>query len=124
VPREATGLTERSKAFFLLNRHRLGTVVAASMGDFERPGRAGVAAGRGDAALAARLDGARDAVHARARRRMPPAHPMGYARTAAAVRAALEVASRTRRAGGRDRRQAGQRQPLPRPAAMVRPRRL
>jgi hypothetical protein len=34
-PPEGAGLTERSKAFFLLNRHRLSTVVAASMGDFE-----------------------------------------------------------------------------------------
>jgi hypothetical protein len=29
-PPEGAGLTERSKAFFLLNRHRLSTVVAAS----------------------------------------------------------------------------------------------
>jgi hypothetical protein len=40
-PPEGAGLTERSKAFFLLNRHRLGAVVAASMGDFERRGREG-----------------------------------------------------------------------------------
>jgi hypothetical protein len=33
-PEEGAGVTERSKAFFLLNRHRLGVVVAASMGDF------------------------------------------------------------------------------------------
>ena len=40
-PCEGAGVTERSKAFFLLNRHRLGTVVAASMGDFEDRGRGG-----------------------------------------------------------------------------------
>ena len=40
-PPEGAGLTERSKAFFLLNRHRLGTVIAASMGDFEGRGRGG-----------------------------------------------------------------------------------
>jgi hypothetical protein len=40
-PPEGAGLTERSKAFFLLNRHRLGAVLAASMGDFERRGREG-----------------------------------------------------------------------------------
>ena len=42
-PPEGAGLTERSKAFFLLNRHRLGAVLAASMGDFERRGRGGPA---------------------------------------------------------------------------------
>jgi hypothetical protein len=40
-PPSGAGLTERSKAFFLLNRHRLGAVGAASMGDFERRGREG-----------------------------------------------------------------------------------
>ena len=40
-PCEGAGVTERSKAFFLLNRHRLGAVVAASMGDFEGRGRGG-----------------------------------------------------------------------------------
>jgi hypothetical protein len=40
-PPEGAGVTERSKAFFLLNRHRLGAVLAASMGDFERRGREG-----------------------------------------------------------------------------------
>jgi hypothetical protein len=40
-PSAGAGLTERSKAFFLLNRHRLGAVVAASMGDFEGRGRDG-----------------------------------------------------------------------------------
>ena len=34
-PPEGAGVTERSKAFFLLNRHRLGTIVAAGMRDFE-----------------------------------------------------------------------------------------
>jgi hypothetical protein len=40
-PAEGAGVTERSKAFFLLNRHRLGAVVAASMADFDVRGRAG-----------------------------------------------------------------------------------
>jgi hypothetical protein len=40
-PPECAGLTERSKAFFLLNRHRLGAIVAASLADFERRGREG-----------------------------------------------------------------------------------
>jgi hypothetical protein len=40
-PCEGAGVTERSKAFFLLNRHRLGKVIAASMGDFEGRGREG-----------------------------------------------------------------------------------
>jgi hypothetical protein len=40
-PAEGAGVTERSKAFFLLNRHRLGVVVAASMADFDGRGRAG-----------------------------------------------------------------------------------
>ena len=40
-PAEGAGVTERNKAFFLLNRHRLGTVIAASMGDYERRGRVG-----------------------------------------------------------------------------------
>jgi hypothetical protein len=40
-PRECAGLTERSKAFFLLNRHRFGAIVAASMADFECRGREG-----------------------------------------------------------------------------------
>jgi hypothetical protein len=40
-PLEGAGLTERSKAFFLLNRHRLGAIIAASMGDFARRGREG-----------------------------------------------------------------------------------
>jgi hypothetical protein len=34
-PRACAGVTERSKAFFLLNRHRLGRIVAAGMRDFE-----------------------------------------------------------------------------------------
>jgi hypothetical protein len=34
-PPEGAGVTERSKAFFLLNRHRLGTIVAAGTRDFE-----------------------------------------------------------------------------------------
>jgi hypothetical protein len=32
-------VTERSKAFFLLNRHRLGTIVAAGMRDLMEPVR-------------------------------------------------------------------------------------
>jgi hypothetical protein len=40
-PPEGAGVTERSKAFFLLNRHRLGRIVAAGMRDFAGgyPGR-------------------------------------------------------------------------------------
>jgi hypothetical protein len=40
-PPEGAGVTERSKAFFLLNRHRLGRIVAAGMRDFAgtHPGR-------------------------------------------------------------------------------------
>ena len=35
VLRETGGITERSKAFYLVNRHRFGVFVAATMGDFE-----------------------------------------------------------------------------------------
>lgn len=35
-PIECGGVTERSIAFLLLNRHRLGTVVAAMMGDYDK----------------------------------------------------------------------------------------
>jgi hypothetical protein len=40
-PPESAGVTEGSKAFFLLNRHRLGRIVAAGMRGFEggHPGR-------------------------------------------------------------------------------------
>ncbi len=40
-PRACAGFTERSKGFFLLNRHRLGAIVAASMGDFASSRHAG-----------------------------------------------------------------------------------
>ena len=52
-------------------------------------GLAGVAAARGRWEHAARLCGAREALRARLRLDLPPAHPDGYAATLAVVRAAL-----------------------------------
>jgi predicted ATPase/transcriptional regulator with XRE-family HTH domain len=55
-------------------------------------GLAGVAAARGDYERAAELDGARDALRAQIGMLLRPIYPAGYARTLAAVRAALTPA--------------------------------
>ena len=56
-------------------------------------GLAGAAAARGDYERAAELDGARDALRAQIGVLLPPVYPAGYARTLAAVRAALTPAA-------------------------------
>ena len=56
-------------------------------------GLAGVATARGEWERAAQLCGARDALRERLGALLPPAHPDGYARTLAAVRAALGEAA-------------------------------
>ena len=52
-PIECGGVTERSVAFLLLNRHRLGTVIAAPMGDYAR--RTAAVEEAGGAAITLRL---------------------------------------------------------------------